>query len=477
MPDASEKTRLVVVGGGPGGYAAAFFAAEHGMDVTLIDGEKNPGGVCLYRGCIPSKALLHAAHLIDDAQDAAEMGIRFGPPAIDLEKLRKHKDSVVSKLVRGLGSLAKQREVTYIQGYARFDTPRSLKVETADGEEQELSFDYAIVATGSRPATIPSVSIDSPRVMDSTSALDLEEVPDRLLVVGGGYIGLELGSVYASLGSSVTVVEMTSSLLPGVDHDLVEPLQRRLKKQFEAILLDTRVVNVEEDDDGLNVHLSGAPSGATERHFSRMLVAAGRKPNTDSAGLERTAVELDERGFVSVDEQRRTGEPTIFAIGDIAGEPMLAHKATHEARVAVEAIAGQASAWDPAAIPAVVFTDPEIAWAGITETEALTRGIDHEVTRFPWAALGRAATLGRNDGVTKLILEPQTHRVLGVGIVGRGAGELIAEGVLAVEMGAVASDLQHTIHPHPTASESLMEAAETLFGMSPHYVERKRRRR
>lgn len=478
MSDAPSSTRIVVIGGGPGGYPAAFLAAERGMDVTLIDKEPNPGGVCLYRGCIPSKALLHAAHLIDDARGAAEMGVRFDAPTIDLEKLRKHKESVVSKMVRGLGSLAKQRQVRYIQGTARFEDARSIVVDVADGEEERLSFDYAIVATGSRPATVKSLDIGSPKIMDSTSALELEEIPQRLLVVGGGYIGLELGSVYASLGSRVTVVEMTSSLLPGVDHDLVEPLERRLKKQFEAILLDTRVVSVEdEDDNGLNVKLSGLPSGSSDRHFSRMLVAAGRRPNTESVGLERTAVEIDDHGFVVVDEQRRTGEPSIFAVGDVAGEPMLAHKATHEARVAVDAIAGEPSAWEPAAIPAVVFTDPEIAWAGLTETECLTLGIDHEVTRFPWSASGRAATLGRSDGVTKLILEPRTERILGVGITGPGAGELISEGVLAIEMGTVARDLQLTIHPHPTLSETLMEAADLLYGTSPHYIARARRKR
>ncbi len=476
MTEPSSPTRLVVIGGGPGGYPAAFFGAERGMDVTLIDTDAYPGGVCLHRGCIPSKALLHAAHLIDHARDAAEWGVRFGPPTIDLDKLREHKNRVVSKLVRGLGSLAKQRDVRYVQGYARFKDAHNVQVELAEGGEDTIEFDYAIVATGSRPVTVPPLDIESDRVLDSTSALELREIPDRLLVVGGGYIGLELGSVYSSLGSAVTVVEMTSSILPGVDRDLADPLHRRLKGQFEAILLDTRVLEVDEDGQGLRVKLSGTPSAATERHFSHMLVSVGRKPNTESVGLESTAVELDQRGFVVVDEQRRTGEPSIFAVGDVAGEPMLAHKATHEARVAVDAIAGDPAAWDPAAVPAVVFTDPEIAWAGLTEAEALTQGIDHRVARFPWAASGRAATLGRSDGLTKLVVEERTGRILGVGIVGPGAGELIAEGVLAIEMGALATDLKFSIHPHPTLSETLMEAAETMFGTSPHYIDRKRSR-
>lgn len=475
MTSTRSGLRLTVIGGGPGGYPAAFLAAELGMDVTLVDLEPRPGGVCLYRGCIPSKALLHAASVITATQEAGSYGLKFNPPEIDLAALRQWKDGVVGKLAQGLGAICRQRKVKLVQGRARFLNARTVSVARAGEPDQIFEFDSAIIATGSRPAAVPGLDLISPRVMDSTSALELESVPGTLLVVGGGYIGLELGTVYAALGSKVTVVEMTSGLLPGVDRDLVQPLARRLAGQFDTIMLDTKVVEMKAEADGIAVKLAGAMKERPDRTFEKVLVAVGRRPNVEDLGLATTRVELNERGCVRTDAQRRTAEPNIFAIGDVAGEPMLAHKATHEARVAVEAIAGRPSAFEPAAIPAVVFTDPEIAWCGLTEAGALSEGASVNIAKFPWTASGRAATLGRGDGLTKLVLERGTNRVLGVGITGAGAGELIAEGVLAVEMGARADDLKLTIHPHPTLSETLMEAAEVFFGLSPHYVSPKQR--
>lgn len=457
--------RLAVLGGGPGGYAAAFLAADLGLSVTLIDDAPNPGGVCLYRGCIPSKALLHLAKVIGDAREAEAWGVRFGAPKIDPAAVRAWKGSVVDRLTGGLGSLAKQRKVTLVQGRGRFVSSGEIAVSTAGGE-QRVSFDHAIIATGSRPAAPPALAIDSGRVLDSTSALELPDVPGRLLVVGGGYIGLELGSAYAALGSAVTVVEMTDGLLPGVDRDLVGVLERRLRGSLDAVHTGARVDAVEETGDGLEVTFSGSASGA--ERYDRMLVSVGRVPNTGGLGLEQTGAVVGADGFIEHDDQQRTGDPAIFAVGDVAGQPMLAHKASHEGRVAAEAAAGRRVAFEPQAIPAVVFTDPEIAWCGLTETEAKAQGRDVQVGRFPWAASGRATTLGRSEGLTKLLIDPGAERVLGCGIAGPGAGELIAEAVLAIEMGAVATDLRLTIHPHPTLSETLMEAGEVLFGTATH---------
>lgn len=463
---------LVVIGAGPGGYAAAFLAADLGLDVTLVDPEPNPGGVCLYRGCIPSKALLHVAKLIDESRRASDWGIEFADPKIDLDRLRGWKESIVTKLTGGLGQLRRKRKVDYVQGTARFVDAQSLEIDTVSGEQRRLHFGHAIVATGSSPSTVPGFPDGSPRILDSTSALELREIPQRLLVVGGGYIGLELGSVYAALGSRVTVVEMTGSLLPGVDPDLVRPLQRKLERELEAVLLETRVAAVRERSGGLEVDLEGAASSV--KRFDQVLVAVGRRPRGHGLGLEKTRAEVDEAGFVQVDAQLRTGEPTIFAIGDVVGQPMLAHKASHEGRTAVEAVAGRKVAFEPAAIPAVVFTDPEVAWCGLTEQDAKQRGLEVTVSKFPWAASGRAMTLGLDDGLTKLVVDPRTERILGVGITGSGAGELIAEGVLAVEMASVVSDLKLTIHPHPTLSETMMESAEVFFGQSTHVYRPKR---
>ena len=475
----SQTTQVVVIGAGPGGYAAAFYAADLGMQVTLVDPAVNPGGVCLYRGCIPSKALLHVADVLNEARHAEAWGVAFGAPKIDVDRLRGFKSKVVNQLTGGLGQLSKQRKVTYIQGTAAFRDARTLEItREGGGAADTLSFEHAIIATGSRPATVPGLSIDSPRVMDSTGALELPDIPTSLLVVGGGYIGLELGSVYAALGTKVTVVEMTDGLLPGADRDLVNILAKRIESICEAVLLKTKVVGIKAAKNSLAVTLEGeglGPDGAKERTFDRVLVSIGRRPNSAVPGLDRTKVKVNGRGFIEVDGARRTAEPSIYAIGDVVGEPMLAHKASHEGRVAVESIAGERVAFEPLAIPAVVFTDPELAWCGLTENEAKAQHRDVTVARFPWAASGRALTLDRPDGMTKLVLDPKTERVLGVGIVGAGAGELIAEGVVAVEMGANATDLRMSIHPHPTLSETLMESAEVFFGQATHVYRPKKK--
>ncbi|MBV8890832.1 MAG: dihydrolipoyl dehydrogenase [Acidobacteria bacterium] len=473
MADGS-KLRVAVVGGGPGGYAAAFLAADLGMKVTLIDPETNPGGVCLYRGCIPSKALLHVAKVIEEARQAKNWGIEFGSSQVDVARLRAWKESVVKKLTGGLGQLAKQRSVEYVQGKAGFENSNTLRVERTKRPPESLSFDRIILATGSRPAVIPSLQLDSPRMLDSTGALEVEDIPRTLLVVGGGYIGLELGSVYAALGTRVTVVEMTEGLLPGADRDLVLPLQKRLEKIFDAILLNTTVESLKEEKNGIRASLQGKALKEGGKLFDKVLVSVGRKPNSEIAGLEKTRVKIGPKRFIAVNQQLATDDPAIFAIGDVVGEPMLAHKATHEGRTAVEVIAGHKYTFEPNAIPAVVFTDPEVAWTGLTETEARARGKQVKVAKFPWAASGRSLTLDRTDGLTKLLIDPENERVLGVGIVGPGAGELIAEGTLAIEMGALAGDLELTIHPHPTLSETIMNAAEVFYGTSTDVYRPKR---
>ena len=472
---ASESTQVAVLGAGPGGYAAAFYAADLGMQVALIDEEANPGGVCLYRGCIPSKALLHVAKVIDEARHAGAWGVTFAEPTIDIDKLRSFKQGVVDKLTGGVGQVARLRKVKFLQGRATLTGPHSMTI-AGKGAATSLQFEHCILATGSQPTRIPSLSIDSPRMMDSTAALEVPDVPASMLVIGGGYIGLELGSVYATLGSKVSVVEMTPGLLPGADRDLASVLHKRLEKLFAAIMLNTKVTKVVEDTKGIRVTFE-ADGQPNEQVFDRVLVAVGRRPNSKIPGLDATAVKIDAKGFIETDGQRRTAESSIFAIGDVAGEPMLAHKASHEARVAIEAIAGHKAVFDPQAIPAVVFTDPEIAWCGLTEAQAAEQGIEIEVAKFPWAASGRAITIDRPEGLTKLILEPTSGRVLGVGIAGSGAGELIAEGVLAIEMGATADDMKLTIHPHPTLSETLMESAEVFFGQSTHVFKPKRKSR
>jgi dihydrolipoamide dehydrogenase len=468
------SVQVAVVGGGPGGYAAAFLAADLGLSVALIDPEPNPGGVCVYRGCIPSKALLHVARVIDESRHAKQWGVDFGEPKVDLAKLREFKNNVVKRLTGGTGQLVKARKVQYLRGLAELVDAHHLRVTDLSGKAEPLEFEHAILATGSVPAIPQSLRLAGDlRVMDSTEALDLPDVPKSLLVVGGGYIGLELGTVYATLGSAVTVVEMTAGLLPGADRDLVDVLAKRVSQVMKSILLETRVVQLKAEGRGIVVRMEGRAE-PSEQVFDRVLVAVGRKPNSAIPGLDRTRVKVDERGFIQVDEQRRTHEPSIFAIGDVVGEPMLAHKASHEGRVAVEVIAGENVAFAPRAIPAVVFTDPELAWAGLTETQAVKENRKVVIAKFPWGASGRAITLDRTDGLTKLILDPETERLLGVGLVGPGAGELIAEGVLAIEMGANAADLKLSIHPHPTLTETMMESAEVFFGQATHVYKPKR---
>ncbi len=469
---------VVVLGGGPGGYAAAFLAADEGLEVVIVEAESRLGGTCLLRGCIPSKALLHVAKVIGEAQELTqEWGVEFNAPSIDVEKVRARKEKVISTLSGGLAQLAKRRNVTVIKARGKFENSTTLILEGDDDsipEGGKLTFDYCVVATGSVPAMPPSFNIGSTRVMDSTGALALEDIPKKLLVIGGGYIGLELGTVYANLGSQVSVVEMTDGLLPGADRDLVKPLHSRLKKLFEnRIYLDTKVGSVAEVDNQIEVTFEGPGKFGHER-FDRVLVSVGRRPVSQGLGLENTNVQVNQRGFIVCDKQQRTNDPHIFAIGDIAGDPMLAHKASHEAKIAIEVILGEPSSFDKAAIPAVVFTDPEIAWAGLTDEQAKREGrvVDTEV--YPWAASGRAQALGRTEGFTKWLIDPETSRVLGCGIVGPGAGELIAEAVLAIEMGCEVRDITESIHPHPTLSETLMNAGEVHFGTATEIYKPKR---
>ena len=464
MGEPSRKTEVVVIGAGPGGYAAAFHAADLGLQTTLVDSRETLGGVCLHAGCIPSKALLFVSQLLSEARRGEEFGIRFGNPRIDLERLRQWKDGIVSQFTKGLSDLANRRGVEFIRGCVSFENSHSLRLK--ESEISRIKFKHAIIATGSRPKGIPGIEIESGRVMDSTGGLNLEEVPKTLLVVGGGYIGLELGTVYAALGSQVTLVEMTDGLLPGVDRDLVRPLGRRIHDLFAQVYLNTRVVAMKETQPGIETKFQGEMG--EQKTFEKVLVSVGRQSNSDKLGLENTKVERDEKGSIQVDQQCRTADSDIFAIGDVAALPMLAHKATREGKLVAQVIAGQTVAFDNVAIPAVVFTDPEVAWCGLTETQAKSEGRKIKVTRFPWAASGRALTLGRRDGLTKMIFDPQTGQILGVGLVGPHAGELIGEGVLAVEMGAVAEDLASIIHPHPTLSETLGEAAEAFLGQATH---------
>ena len=464
------KKKIAVVGAGTGGYAAAFRAADFGHDVFLFDQNANPGGVCLYRGCIPSKALLHAARVIEETRSAAGIGLKYEDPEIDLNQLRKWKTSVVDKLTGGLGILAKQRKVTFIQSTVTFVNSNTLSV-VRDGKEERLSFDQVVLATGSRNISFPGAPED---LWDSTTALELPEVPDTLLVIGGGYIGLELGSVYASLGSRVTVVEMLPQIMTGADRDLVSVFLKKASALFENIITDTRVEKIQPVQKKYKVMLkSGQNESSAE--FDRILVSIGRKPNTENLGLENTRVKLDDQGFVRTAPDRSTDDPSIFAVGDITGGPLLAHKATHEGRVAAEVIAGEKAVFEPAVIPAVVYTNPEIAFCGLTETEAKSTGRDVRIAKFPWAASGRAMTMGIGEGLTKLIIDSASERVLGVGLAGQGAGELISEGALAIEMAALASDISLTIHPHPTLSETIMEAAEVFYGTSTNIYRPKRR--
>jgi dihydrolipoamide dehydrogenase len=462
MPTADVHAQVVVLGAGPGGYTAAFRAADLGLETVLVERDPTLGGVCLNVGCIPSKALLHIARVLAEAQEAAEQGIRFGEPEIDIDALRAWKDSVVAKLTGGLSGLAKQRKVQVMHGTGRFDGPNVLRVEGEDGATT-VSFDHCIIAAGSSAAKLPGLPYGDPRLIDSTGALELTDIPERLLVIGGGIIGLEMATVYDALGSSITVVELLDSLIPGCDKDLVRPLHKRIEQRYEAIHLKTLVSGVEPRDGGLEARFEG--EGAPEpQTFDSILVAVGRKPNGPGLAAENAGVRVDERGYIPVDHQQRTNVPHIFAIGDVVGEPMLAHKATHEGKVAAEVIAGRRVSFDARSIPSVAYTDPEVAWTGLTETEASEQGIEYEKGTFPWAASGRALSLGRGDGTTKLLFEKGTRRLLGAGMVGVNAGENIAEAVHALEMGADAEDIGLTIHPHPTLSETIGFAAEAAEG-------------
>ena len=462
------EAELVVIGGGPGGYAAAFLAADKGMDVTLIEADPRLGGTCLLRGCIPSKALLHVARVINESREVDEWGVKFDSPQVELDALRARKEKVIANLSGGLKQLAKQRKVRVINAYASFVDSNTLKLSggdpaTRDGDK--LTFKHCILAAGSVPAKIPSLDIGSDRVMDSTGALELPDIPESLLVIGGGYIGLEMATVYAAIGSKVSVVELTPGLLPGADRDLVKPLHKRLESLLANIWLETKVNGLKDVGDGVEVELETADGQKRTEKFSRVLVSVGRRPASQGLNLENTKVQLDRRGFaVLTDDKQHTHDPNILAIGDIAGEPMLAHKATHEGKVAVEALLGEPAAFDPRAIPAVVFTDPEVAWAGLTESQAKEQDREVQVVRYPWAASGRAVSLGRTEGLTKVIFDPETERILGIGIVGPSAGDLISEAVVAMETGCTARDLAESIHPHPTLSETLGNAAEMVLG-------------
>ena len=458
-----NKKRVIVLGAGPGGYTAAFLAADRGMRVTLIDENSRPGGVCLHRGCIPSKSLLHLSRLIEETRNAEAFGLKFQPPEIDLNRIREWTRGVISKMANDLISLCKQRGIDFVRGKAQFLDNNSLTID----DKEPIGFDHCILATGSQPVCPPLFSKISNRILTSTTALELDEIPQRLLIVGGGYIGLEMGTIYSSLGSRVTVVEMTGDLLPGVDRDLVRPLLSRLKSQFQDIYLNTQVTSCKLEENQITTEFEG-PGDIESANYDRVLVAVGRKPNSMDLGLESTQINTDDRGFIKVDERYQTNEPSIFAIGDVIGGSMLAHKASAEGKTVVGILAGEEPSPKMRCVPAVVFTDPEIAWCGLTETEAQNNNRKVKVTKFPWSASGRAQTLSRPDGVTKLVLDPDTEEVLGMGISGVGAGELIGEGVLAVDNSLKAKDLADSIHPHPTLSETIMETAEAFYGAAIH---------
>jgi dihydrolipoamide dehydrogenase len=466
---------IVVIGAGPGGYAAAFRAADLGKQVLLIDRDNALGGVCLNRGCIPSKALLHISKVMSDADHLSKMGVTYSKPAIDIDQVRAHKNKIVSQLSGGIAQMAKARKVDTIQGLAAFKSNLELNIETEDGHIS-ISFDKCIIAAGSTSAMIPGVSNDHPSILTSKTALDLVDIPEKLLVIGGGVIGLELGQVYAAFGSRVSVVEFLPTLLPGTDPDLVKPLQRKLKNQFESILVSSKVISVETNEDrSLTVAIEN-DKGITRENFNKVLVSVGRKPNSNFLNLDSADIEMNDFGFINVDVYQRTSIKNIFAIGDIAGNPMLAHKATHEGKVAAEVASGHPAAFDAKAIPSVVYTDPEVAWAGLTEIEAKEKNIPYETGDFPWAASGKALAIGANQGKTKILFDPETKQVLGVGIVGPGAGDLISEGMLAIEMGADAEDIGLTIHPHPTLSETFAAAAEMFSGtITDLYIPKKKR--
>lgn len=470
-----DKKQLIVLGAGPGGYAAAFQAANLGIEATLIDPKPDPGGVCLFHGCIPTKALLHFSRIREEAEHAGEWGLSFTGVKVDIDKVRAWKESVVSQLTGGLGQLAKARKVTYLQGTARLTGKNSLEFSPVKGKKEVIGFENLIIATGATPNGLPGVPFDDDMIMNAETALELRDVPEKLLVVGAGYIGLEMSVIYKSLGSDITIAEFTPDILPGSDQDLRDVFKKERSDLMEKTMFNTRVTSVSPKGKKLTVEFETKEGKKSRGTFDRVLVSIGGKPNTSGIGLEEAGVETDDRGFIKVDLVRRTNAGNIYAIGDVTGQPMLAHKASHEGRVAAEHIAGHKTAFEPKAIPAVVFTDPEIAWVGLTESEAKEQGIEVEVARFPWAASGRAVTLGIKNGLTKLIIDPKTDRLLGAAMVGKDAGSLVSEATLAIEMGAVARDLELTIHPHPTLSETIMEAAEVYYGHATHIHKRKKK--
>ena len=459
----NKHTELLVIGAGPGGYAAAFRAADLGKKVTLIDRDKVMGGVCLNRGCIPSKALLHITKVMDEADSLSKMGVTYGKPKINIDAIRSHKDKIVSQLNNGIASMAKARKVEFVQGSAVFESDSSVKVKSENGD-QSISFDHCIVAAGSSSSMLPGVPKNNKNILTSKTALDLENIPKSLLIIGGGVIGVELGQVYATLGSKVSLVEFLPNIIPGADQDIVKPLERKLKKQFDSIMLGSKVVEIKEKKSGL---LSVKIENSSKTHtldYEKILVAVGRKPNTEHLNLEAANVVVNEKGFIDVDNYQRTSVPTIFAIGDISDNPMLAHKATHQGKVAAEVVCGEPSIFDPKAIPSVVYTDPEVAWCGLTELQAKEDNISYAKAEFPWAASGRAIAVGANQGKTKILFDDESKTVLGVGIVGPSAGDIISEGMLAIEMGSDVEDISLTVHPHPTLGETFALAAEVFYG-------------
>ncbi len=464
----TEKHELVIIGAGPGGYRAAFMAADLGLKVTLVDPEINPGGICLYRGCIPTKALLHLSKIKLDAEHAGEMGIHFTASEVDIEKVGKWKNNVVKKLTGGLGQLVKARKINYVRGTAEFINSKTIQLNKKDGNRKKISFDNVIIATGAKPLKLPGIDLKDPRIMDSAESLELKDIPGKLLVVGGGYIGLEMATIYKALSSEITVVELTDDFMPGLDKDLIAAYKKAGKSTFKDILLETKVTSIEKKGKSLKVEFETKQKKKFSKEFDKVLIAVGQEPNTKNLGLDNISVEQDEKGFIKVNDRQQTSEQGIYAIGDVAGPPLLAHKASYEGKVAAEVIAGKKSANDAKAIPAVIYTEPEIATCGLSEREAGEKNIDIKVVKFPWPASGRAVAMNSGQGFTKLLVHPENERILGAGIVGKNAGDMIAELVLAIEMAATAEDIALTIHPHPTLSETIMEAAEMFYGHPAH---------
>jgi dihydrolipoamide dehydrogenase len=463
-----KKHELVIIGAGPGGYRAAFMATDLGLEVTLIDPEINPGGVCLYRGCIPTKALLYLSKIKTDAEEVSEMGITFNSPEVDVDKIRKWKDKVVKKLTGGLGQLVKAHKITYLKGTAKFLDSETLEVDLTCENKKKINFENVIIATGASPIQLPNIKTDDPRIMNSATSLDLKDIPAKMLVIGGGYIGLEMATIYRALNAEISVVEMTDDFMPGMDKDLIATYKKANKVAFKDVFFETKVTNISKKGEKLKVEFEEKEGKKFSKQFDKVLVSIGQKPNTQNLGLEHTSVETDEKGFIKINNKQQTSEKNIFAIGDVAGPPLLAHKASYEGRVAAEVIAGKKAANDAKAIPAVIYTEPEIATCGLSEKEAREKNIEYKVVKFPWPASGRAVAMNETSGFTKLLVHPENERILGAGIVGKNAGDMIAELALAIEMAATAEDVAMTIHPHPTLSETIMEAAEMFYGHPAH---------